>query len=62
MNDTTKIGIAGVLLLVSAALLFYSGLQPNGTAAMLAIAGLATSGLAAGSLLMGGTGSDGRMV
>jgi len=62
MNDTTKIGLAGVLLLVSAALLFYSGMNPAATATMLAIAGVATSGLAAGSLLIGGTGSDGRMV
>ena len=62
MNDTSKIGIAGVLLLVSAALLFYSGLNPDATATLLAIAGLATSGLAAGSLLMGSTGSDGRLV
>jgi len=62
MSDTTKIGIAGVLLLVSAALLFYSGLNPNATVTLLAISGLATSGLAAGSLLMGSTGSDGRMV
>lgn len=62
MSDTTKIGLAGVFLLVSAALLFYSGLNPNATATMLAIAGFATSGLAVGSLLMGTTGSDGRLV
>ena len=62
MNDTTKIGVAGVLLVVSSALLFFSGLDPTATTTLLGIAGVATTGLAAGSLLMGSTGTDGRMV
>ncbi|MDH5021528.1 hypothetical protein [Halobacterium rubrum] len=62
MNDTTKIGVAGVLLLASAALLLWSSLTPTATTTLLVAAGLATTGLAAGSLIMGSTGVDGRMV
>jgi len=62
MNDTTKIGVAGVLLLASAALLLWSSLTPTATTTLLVAAGLATTGLAAGSLLMGSTGTDGRVV
>ncbi|MFB6071862.1 MAG: hypothetical protein ABEJ88_02745 [Halobacterium sp.] len=62
MDDTTKIGIAGVLLVASSVLLFWSGLDPSATMTLLGAAGLATTGLAAASLLMGSTGSDGRMV
>ncbi|WP_336034608.1 hypothetical protein [Halobacterium yunchengense] len=62
MNDTTKVGVALVLLAVSAALLVWSSFDPSGSTVLLVVAGLATTGLAAGSLLMGSTGSDGRMV
>jgi hypothetical protein len=62
MNDTAKIGVAGVLLLASAALLLWSSLTPTATTTLLVAAGLATTGLAAGSLIMGSTGAEGRMV
>lgn len=62
MNDTTKIGVAAVLLVVSAGLLFWSSIGTTATGTLLAAAALATSGLAAGSLLLGSTGTDGRMV
>jgi hypothetical protein len=62
MNDATKVGIAVVLLAVSSVLLFWSGFAPSGSIVLLAAAGIATTGLAAGSLLLGSTGSDGRMV
>jgi hypothetical protein len=62
MNDTAKIGAAGVLLLVSSVLLLWSSIEPDGTMTLLAAAGAATTGLAIGSLLMGSTGADGRVV
>jgi hypothetical protein len=62
MEDNVKIGAAGVLLLVSAGLLLWSGINPVGTMTLLAAAGVATTGLAVGSLLMGTTGADGRVV
>ncbi|MFB6268339.1 MAG: hypothetical protein ABEH83_00230 [Halobacterium sp.] len=62
MNDATKVGIAVVLLAVSGGLLFWSGFDPSGSTVLLVAAALATTGLAAGSLLMGSTGTDGRMV
>lgn len=62
MNDASKVGIAAVLLVISAALLVWASLEPSGTTTLLAVAAVATSGLAAGSLLMGSTGADGRMV
>lgn len=62
MDDKTKVGIAVVLLAVSGALLFWSSFEPSGSTVILVVAALATTGLAAGSLLMGSTGSDGRMV
>ena len=62
MDDTAKIGVAGVLLLVSSVLLLWSSLTPTATTTLLVAAGLSTSGLAAGSLLLGSTGADGRMV
>ncbi|MGB9963788.1 hypothetical protein [Halobacterium sp. CBA1126] len=62
MNDTAKIGIAAVLLAVGAAMLVWASLDPSGTTTLLAVAAVATTLLAAGSLLMGSTGTDGRMV
>lgn len=62
MNDTTKIGVAAVLLVASAALLFWSSIGTTATGTLLVAAALSTSGLAAGSLLLGSTGTDGRMV
>jgi hypothetical protein len=62
MNDATKVGIAAVLLAISSVLLFWSGFEPSGSTVLLVAAGLATTGLAAGSLLMGSTGTDGRLV
>lgn len=62
MNDATKVGIAVALLAVSGALLFWTGFDPTANVVLLVAAALATTGLAAGSLLMGSTGTDGRMV
>lgn len=62
MNTTAKIGIAAVLLAVGTAMLVWASLDPSGTTTLLAVAGVATTLLAAGSLLMGSTGTDGRMV
>jgi|GEM_PF-1415631 len=62
MNDTAKIGIAAVLLAVGAAMLVWASLDPSATTTLLVVAGVATTLLAAGSLLMGSTGTDGRMV
>ncbi|MXR21523.1 hypothetical protein [Halobacterium bonnevillei] len=62
MNDATKVGIAAVLLGLSSILLFWSGFSSSESIVLLVAAALATTGLAAGSLLMGSTGSDGRMV
>ena len=62
MNDATKVGIALVLLVASSVLLFWSGFDPNASKVVLIAAALATTGLAAGSLLMGSTETDGRLV
>jgi hypothetical protein len=62
MNDATKVGIAVVLLAASSVLLFWTSFDPTGSTVLLVAAALATTGLAAGSLLMGSTGTDGRLV
>jgi hypothetical protein len=62
MNDSSNIGAAVVLLLASSALLFWAGMPTSNTLMLLIAAGLATTGLAAGSLLMGVTGTKGRSV
>lgn len=62
MNETAKIGIAAVLLAIGAGLLVWASFSPSGTALLLVVAAVATTLLAAGSLLMGSTGTDGRMV
>ena len=59
--DTTKVVGGSVLLLVSSVVMFAAGLAET---SMLTIAGLtlASLGLAAGSLLIGTSDSDGRPV
>ncbi|AAG18969.1 MULTISPECIES: hypothetical protein [Halobacterium] len=62
MNDTAKIAVAGVLLLASAAILFWTSQTPTTSTVVLVAAGTGTLGLALGSILMGMTGTDGRVV
>jgi len=62
MSDTTKIGASAVLLALGTVLLVWVSLNPTGATLLLVAPAVATTLLAAGALLMGSTGTDGRMV